>query len=82
LSGGHKGPACLQPKGINVKDYLKRLAEVAVVGGLSAGGAYVTQNGFDLSQAGVTALLAAIGVAAYGVVVKKLGSDVDRPTVK
>lgn len=65
-----------------VKDYVKRLVEIAVVGGLAAGGAEVTANGFDLSQAGILSLLTAIGVAAYGVVVKKLGADVDRPTVK
>jgi hypothetical protein len=62
--------------------YVKRLAELAVVGFFTGGAASVKEVGFDLSQNGVVGLLAAAGFAAYGLVVKRLGEDVDRPTVK
>ena len=65
-----------------MKLYLKRLAELAVVGFFSGGAASVADTGFDLSQNGVVGLLTAAGLAAYGLVVKQLGADVDRPTVK
>lgn len=62
--------------------YLKRLAELAGAGFVAGASTYVVQNGFELSQAGVRGLLTAAVLAAYGLVVKKLGEDVDRPTVK
>lgn len=64
-----------------MKDYVKRLVELALAGAVAGAGSYVAQNGLDLSGAGLRALLVAAGMAAYGVVVKKLG-DKDRPTVK
>lgn len=63
-------------------DYLKRLAELSLAGFLAGAASYSVQNGVDLSSAGLRGLLTAAGLAAYGVAVKKLGSDVDRPTVK
>lgn len=65
-----------------VKLYLKRLAEIAVAGFFTSGASYVATEGVDLSQAGLTGLLTAIGLGVYGVVVKHLGDDIDRPTVK
>lgn len=64
-----------------MKDYLKRQAELVVAGALAGGASYVAQNGLDLTAAGLRALLVAAGMAAYGVLVKRLG-DKDRPTVK
>lgn len=64
-----------------MRDYLKRLAELAGAGALAGVGSYVAQNGLDLTAAGVRGLLVAAGMAAYGVVVKQLG-DRARPTVK
>ena len=63
-----------------MKDYLKRMVELAAAGFLAGASSYVAQNGFELSSAGVRGLLVAAGLAAYGVVVKRLG-DKDRPTV-
>jgi hypothetical protein len=63
-----------------MKDYLKRMTELASAGFLAGASSYVAQNGFELSSAGVRGLLVAAGLAAYGVVVKRLG-DKDRPTV-
>lgn len=60
--------------------YLKRLAELAGAGGLAGASSYVVQNGFELSGLGLRAVLTAAALAAYGVVVKKLGDD-QRPTV-
>lgn len=60
-------------------DYLKRLSELAGAGFLAGAGEYVVRNGFELSQAGLRGLAVAGGLAAYGVVVKKLG-DRQRPT--
>lgn len=65
-----------------MKDYLKRLLELAVAGALAAGGSYVAQNGFELSQAGVSALVGAVVTGVYGIVAKKIGQDADRPTIK
>lgn len=62
--------------------YLKRLAELALAGGIAGAGSYVAQNGLDLSGASLRAVLVAAGVAAYGLVVKNLGGDKERPTVK
>jgi hypothetical protein len=64
-----------------MKAYLKRLAELAGAGFVAGASSYVVQNGVELSSAGIRGLLVAAGLAAYGVVVKKLGEDVDRPTV-
>ena len=64
-----------------MKDYAKRLVELAGAGALAGAGSYVAQNGLDLSGAGLRGLLVAAGMAAYGVLVKQLG-DRDRPTVK
>lgn len=58
-----------------------RLSELAVAGGLAGGASYVAQNGFEFTQAGLRALLVAAGMAAYGVLVKRLG-DRQRPTAK
>lgn len=65
-----------------MKDYLKRLAELASAGFVAGVSSYVIQNGVDLTSAGLRGLLVAGALAAYGLVVKKLGEDVDRPTVK
>lgn len=62
-----------------MKDYLKRQAELVAAGFLAGAGTYVAQNGLDLSQAGLRGLLTAGALAAYGVLVKKVG-DSDRPT--
>lgn len=61
-------------------DYLKRLAELALAGALAGGGTYVAEHGFELSGAGLRGLAVAAGMAAYGVIVKRLG-DRSRPTV-
>lgn len=65
-----------------MKQYLKRLAELAGAGFVAGASSYVVQNGLELSSAGLRGLLVAAALAAYGVVVKRLGEDVDRPTVK
>lgn len=62
-----------------MKEYIKRLAELAIAGGLAGGVSYIAQNGFELSQAGLRALLVAAGMASYGLIVKQLG-DRERPT--
>jgi hypothetical protein len=64
-----------------MKAYLKRLAELAAAGFTAGAAEYVVANGFDLSAAGVQGLVVAALLAAYGVVVRKLGED-NRPTVK
>lgn len=64
-----------------MKAYLKRLGELASAGFVAGAGSYVAQNGVELSGAGLRGLLVAAGLAAYGVVVRKLGED-NRPTVK
>ena len=65
-----------------MKAYLKRLAELAVAGFGAGVTSYVVQTGVDLSSAGLRGLLVAGALAAYGLVVKRLGDDIDRPTVK
>lgn len=65
-----------------MSEYLKRLAELAIVGFFTGGAADVATSGFELSQSGLSGLLAAAGFAAYGAVVKNLAGDVERPTVK
>lgn len=64
-----------------MKDYVKRLAELAGAGFVAGAGEHVVRHGFELSQAGVKGLVVAGLLAAYGLVVKRLG-DKDRPTVK
>lgn len=64
-----------------MRDYLKRQAELVGAGFVAGVGSYVVQNGLDLSAAGLRGLVVAGLLAAYGVVVKKLGEK-DRPTVK
>ena len=64
-----------------MKDYLKRQGELASAGFLAGAGSYVAQNGLDLSAAGLRGLLVAGALAAYGLLVKRLG-DKERPTVK
>lgn len=64
-----------------MKAYLKRLAELALAGFFTSGASYVTTEGVDLSQAGLTGLGTAVLLGVYGIVVKRLGDDVDRPTV-
>lgn len=63
-----------------MKDYVKRLVELAGAGALAGAGSYVAQNGLELSGMGLRALLVAAGMSAYGVLVKYLG-DRNRPTV-
>lgn len=63
-----------------MRQYLKRLAELAVAGFVAGAGSYVTEHGLDLSQAGVRGLLVAGALAAYGVIVKEVG-DKERPAV-
>lgn len=63
-----------------MKDYVKRLVELAAAGALAGGASYVAEHGLDLSGAGLRGLLVAAGLAAYGVLVKRFG-DKDRPTV-
>lgn len=62
-----------------MRDYLKRLGELAGAGFLAGAGSYVAANGLDLSQAGLRGLVAAGILAAYGVIVKQVG-DRERPT--
>lgn len=64
-----------------MKEYVKRLAELAGAGFVAGAGEHVVRHGFELSQAGLKGLVVAGLLAAYGVVVKRLG-DKDRPTVK
>lgn len=64
-----------------MKQYLARLAELAAAGFLAGAASYVAQNGLELSQAGLRGLLVAGATAVYGVLVKRLGEDKDRPTV-
>lgn len=63
-----------------MKQYLIRLAELALAGAGAGAASYIAQNGLDLSQAGLRALLTAVGMAVYGVLVKEVGPK-DRPTV-
>jgi hypothetical protein len=62
-------------------EYGKRLVELSLAGGLAGAASYVAQNGLELSGAGLRGLYTAGALAAYGVLVKRLG-DKDRPTVK
>lgn len=64
-----------------MKDYVKRLVELAGAGFVAGAGEHVVRHGLELSQAGVKGLVVAGLLAAYGLVVKSLGAK-DRPTVK
>jgi len=66
---------------IIVKSYLKKLAELAVIGFVAGAGEYVATSGFELSAASGHGLVTAALLAAYGVVVRKLGED-NSPLVK
>ncbi len=63
-----------------MREYVKRLAELAAAGFVAGAGEHVVQHGLELSQAGVKGLAVAGLLAAYGIVVKRLGAK-DRPTV-
>jgi hypothetical protein len=63
-------------------EYLKRLVELAAAGFVAGAGAHVAENGLELSEASARGLVTAGLLAGYGVVVKKVGEDKDRPTVK
>lgn len=65
-----------------MRDYLKRLVELAVAGFVAGAGEHIAANGFEWGAAGVQGLFVAGGLAAYGIVVRKLGDDHDRPTVR
>ena len=62
-----------------MREYVKRLVELAVVGFGAGATEYVVANGLHLSAASLHGLAVAGLLAAYGVVVKNLG-DKDRPT--
>ena len=64
-----------------MKDYVKRLAELAGAGFLAGAAAHVAEHGLDYSAAGVKGLLVAGGLAAYGLLAKRYG-DRNRPTVR
>lgn len=61
--------------------YLLRLAEFALVSGLSSGGAILLADDAAFGKAALLSALAAGGVTAYGVLVKGLGDYPDRPSV-
>ncbi len=63
-----------------MKNYLKRLAELASAGFVAGAGAHVVEHGLELSQAGVKGAVVAGLLAAYGALVKRVGEK-DRPTV-
>lgn len=65
-----------------MKSYVKKLVELAGAGFVAGSSSYVVQNGFELSSAGLRGLLVAAGLAAYGVVVRKLGEDNTPSAVK
>lgn len=65
-----------------MKEYLKRLAELAVAGFIAGAGEYIATSGVQLTSASLQGLVTAAGLVAYGLVVKQLGDDADRPTVK
>lgn len=62
-------------------DYVKRLAELAGSGFVAGAASYVAEHGVELSQASLRGLAVAGVLAAYGLVVRRLGED-NRPTVK
>ena len=56
-----------------MSDYIKRLVELAGAGFLAGAGAHLAQNGLDYSAAGLKGLAVAGLIAAYGILVKRLG---------
>jgi hypothetical protein len=64
-----------------LKLYLKRLAELASAGFVAGASVHVAEHGFDLSTAGLKGLAVAGILAAFGLVVRKVGEK-DRPTIK
>lgn len=64
-----------------MKEYVKRLVELAVAGFVAGAGEHIVREGVELSAASLQGLVVAAGLAAYGVIVRKLGED-NRPTVK
>jgi hypothetical protein len=62
------------------RTYLVRLAEEALVTGLATFGAVLAADDAAFGTAAVLAALTAAGRAAYGVAVKSLAGDVDRPS--
>lgn len=65
-----------------MSSYLKKLAELAVTGFVAGAGEYVSTNGVDWSAASLQGLVVAALLAAYGVVVRKLGEDNTPSAVK
>lgn len=63
------------------KTYLVRLGEEVVVTGLATFGAVLAADDAAFGTAAVLAALVAAGRAAYGVAVKRLGSDADKPSL-
>lgn len=64
-----------------MREYLKRLIELAAAGFVAGAGGHVVEHGFELSEASVRGLVTAGLLAGYGVVVKQVGAS-ERPTVK
>lgn len=62
-----------------MKQYVVRLGELAGAGFVVGASEYVVQHGFELSSAGLRGLAVAGGMAAWGVLVKKVG-DKNRPS--
>jgi hypothetical protein len=62
--------------------YLVRLLEEAVVTGLAAFGTTLTLDDDAFGKAALLAAVVAAGRTVYGLVVKRLGEDVDSPSVK
>lgn len=63
-----------------MREYLKRLGELAVAGFTAGAVEHVVTHGLDLSAAGLKGLGVAGLLTAYGLLVKSVG-DKDRPTV-
>lgn len=65
-----------------MSSYIKKLVELALVGFVAGASEYVGTHGVDLSAASLQGLVVAAGLAAYGVVVRKLGEDNTPSAVK
>lgn len=65
-----------------MKSYIKKLAELALAGFVAGAGEHVATHGVDLSAASLQGLVVAAALAAYGVVVRKLGEDNTPSAVK
>lgn len=64
------------------KRYLKSVAELAAAGFAAGAGEHVVEHGLDFSAAALQGLAVAGLLAAYGVVVKKVGDDSRASAVK